>query len=704
MATPRPFRTTAATMLAILLGMAAFANDPANIPPEELRKSELTYKDTFGPSHDKATKAAKSAEKSEYARKLFDAHQKSANDPTLQEVLRKHALQFAQPTDPVGLAVIADVYKVYQTFPSRRAMATEKLAGLQERSLAAEPAATRAKLAADVVKGYRDAAGEYEKQGNFTGAIAAIGKAKSVVAKYTPGDRETAASLGADERKLQAGAAEQAETERFKAAVAKNPDDAKSKVGLACRYLRYGRNADAAELLKTCGGDWAAVANALAAKPIDPLAASKLLLKAQADLPADDKKSRYAASVYARSLLEEFRAAQADKWPDAVPLHAAVLESIVANEPAAASGQAVSALVQALIEWAEQLVAKFDYTEASNVLVRARTVARTAKPAEAKDLQSDVDAADRVVKACVAIDADVEHWKNLSAKGPLDAKGNLAYGVALLRAGRIAESAKPLELSNIPAFVALSRMLAKGDQAPPLPLADALRTAANELQGGEKSDVLALARSVYEKYLDTNPKDGPEKTRIQLLARELPLNSRTFVPRDYVELLDENPAAYAKLLAVGKSVSGGTASVETKDVYRGKSALRTTPHAFAATDLGYRFTISEAPKKPNEFRYIGFAWKKVGGTACHLQFFDPNGNSFVHYNAGATGTDKLQIRNAVPVSWTYEIQDIHGDFGQLGPFTIGGFQTKQLYGEAMLLDAVYLSKSKSSLERFAPRK
>ena len=707
MATLRYRNRKSLAILALVLGCAlgAVANDPVNIPPAELMRAEATYKDTFGAAHEKAKRAVKTAEKSEFAKRLNEAAVKSTNDPALQEVLRQNALLFAQLTDPVGLAVAVDVYKAYQPFPSRRALALDKIAAILERGLAKEPVATRQKLATDVIKGYRDAAVEYEKQGNASLATAAIGKARIVARKYTPGDRDIFPALDADERRLVAIAAEQSETERLKAFVAKNPDDVKSRIGLGTRFLRYTRIREAGEQFRAAGGEWIAVANALDTKPIDALALSQLLLKAQANLPPEDKKSRYAMMAYARGLLEDFRTGNADKWAGAVATYASVLEIAVATEPAPLAGQSVTPLVLAMIEWAEQLAGKFNYTEASNVLVRARTSSRTAKgPGEAKELQADLDSAERVVKACLALDTEISNWKVEEGKGALDAKGNLAYGVALLRAGRVPEAANRLAKSQAPAFAALAAILAKGDQTPALALGDSLRAAAGELQGNDKIDVQSLARAEYEKFLESNPKDGLEKTRIQLLAKELPQNTRTFVLRDYVELFDENPAFVQRMNFEGVSPGGGTVSAEAKDVFHGKLAMKVISKDIFANDLGWKYPIRENPKQPNEFRYAAFAWKKVGGSASIIQFVDAaSPGEWRSYASGpyGNGTVKVTIRDTIPNAWTLEIRDLFQDHGA---FTINGFRAWPIDGEYLLLDAIYLSKSKASLERLLQRK
>ncbi|QJW92592.1 hypothetical protein [Frigoriglobus tundricola] len=42
----------------------------------------------------------------------------------------------------------------------------------------------------------------------------------------------------------------------------------------------------------------------------------------------------------------------------------------------------------------------------------------------------------------------------------------------------------------------------------------------------------------------------------------------------------------------------------------------------------------EHPKGAGEYRYLRFAWKKLGGTGVMVQFYDPNGSKWNRYHVG----------------------------------------------------------------------
>ena len=81
------------------------------------------------------------------------------------------------------------------------------------------------------------------------------------------------------------------------------------------------------------------------------------------------------------------------------------------------------------------------------------------------------------------------------------------------------------------------------------------------------------------------------------------------------ELFGDNAALTVLQLLEG----GGQTTVETADKLFGKTSLKVTPdQKFSPVIAGWNFPIVEKPKD-GQFRYIRFAWKKVGGTGMMMQ-------------------------------------------------------------------------------------
>lgn len=644
-----------ALALALAIGVCAQADDPS---PAALQKAEAAYRDAFGAAHEKATKATKPADKSDFAKRLFDASLKAPNDPALQEVLRKYALAFAQ-TDAVGTAVAMDVHRAYLAFPSRRAVSMEKLGGLYERSLTIEPPANRPKIATEAVKWYRDAIAEYEKQGNAASAIAVVAKVRTLARKYTPNAKDIFAALDADERRLQSQAADQTEIERIKQTVEKSPDDLKARAALGCRYLRLNRVRDAADQFKLCGDEWPAVAKALTdTPPLEAVALARLLTKAAMALPADDKRSRFAAFEYARVQLEEFRAKSPEKWVPALPTYAALLDRMIGLEPPSQTAKLSMSILFAQLDLAEADTERGAFSDALFALGKAKAATRTMKPADAKDFAGELDAMEKGVRARVTLEAEVDKLQMDAAT--LDMKGKLSLGIGLLRIGKLTDAAPPLKLSGIKGWQDVAGILASNEKVNPLELAHALRAAAADLKGEEKTEILALARDRYEAFLATNPPDI-EKTRVELISGELPMAFAQLSRAKAIDLL--TPANFKliteKGLGHGKvTVDGGTWKLDTDDRTLWKS--------------DWQYKVVEKPLRPDEVRYVGFAWKAESGIDARVDLVTTVQGKYKGYFAGKTANDPALMQLAVdpPRTTTIVVRDLFKDFG--GGWTIVG--------------------------------
>ncbi|MBM3214290.1 hypothetical protein FJZ36_05195 [Candidatus Poribacteria bacterium] len=128
----------------------------------------------------------------------------------------------------------------------------------------------------------------------------------------------------------------------------------------------------------------------------------------------------------------------------------------------------------------------------------------------------------------------------------------------------------------------------------------------------------------------------------------------------------------------------GAASFEKADVYKddgdGKAALLVTGEGgdgqkFRTSVPGWAWKIKKDPnpKAKDEFRYITFAWRKVGGTGIQLQLHAPDANTWGHrYHAGANEkgwNPSIEIAPKIPEQWAIVTRDLFTDWKE---FTLDG--------------------------------
>ncbi|OAI50963.1 hypothetical protein AYO44_05225 [Planctomycetaceae bacterium SCGC AG-212-F19] len=181
--------------------------------------------------------------------------------------------------------------------------------------------------------------------------------------------------------------------------------------------------------------------------------------------------------------------------------------------------------------------------------------------------------------------------------------------------------------------------------------------------------------------------------------------SGTFRPdaTGVLELFDENKD-FVELLSKGGR-AGGKVSLETKDRYSGSMSLRITRDAGElncwVSPPTWNFKIVEKPTNPEEYRYITFAWKKVGGKGIMLQVFGKPakvGEAVGAYTGGVTAFDQArqsQIVSQFPATWVVVTRDLYKDFGQ---FTLTGLGFTPHDGEAGYFDAIYLARTPDALK------
>jgi hypothetical protein len=154
----------------------------------------------------------------------------------------------------------------------------------------------------------------------------------------------------------------------------------------------------------------------------------------------------------------------------------------------------------------------------------------------------------------------------------------------------------------------------------------------------------------------------------------------------------------------GSQQSSNVAS-EDVDVFAGASALRVTAlQRHSARIQGWNWTIKENPNGPGEYRYLRFAWKKVGGEGIMIQLHDPNRSWCVRYFAGKNPQGwqpSTSVSNDVPKEWTVVTRDLYADYlkpNGIPSLTLTGMAFTAFDGQHALFDQVMLGKSVADLD------
>jgi hypothetical protein len=167
-----------------------------------------------------------------------------------------------------------------------------------------------------------------------------------------------------------------------------------------------------------------------------------------------------------------------------------------------------------------------------------------------------------------------------------------------------------------------------------------------------------------------------------------------------VELFEDDTDALIPLLTMG-GISGGEqvkAEAETADVFAGKRALRVAPAQRFNPDIkGWSFPIVEKPKA-GEYRYLRFAWKKVGDGPLMLQLCSRNPEDWGHryHTGGSPPWAAVELSPAAPDGWILVTRDLFKDFGA---FTLGGIAFTPLHGGDGLFDHILLGRTVADLDR-----
>jgi hypothetical protein len=174
-------------------------------------------------------------------------------------------------------------------------------------------------------------------------------------------------------------------------------------------------------------------------------------------------------------------------------------------------------------------------------------------------------------------------------------------------------------------------------------------------------------------------------------------------PPAVVALLEDAPEAFIGQLNNDGGWEPSRASRDFRDFYSGVCSVRVTPFQRFSSGLpGWNYPIAEKPG-PGQYRYLRFAWKRLGGAGIMVQFHNTVGSWNQRFYAGktspatATWGPMIRVSAEVPDHWVVVTRDLFKDFG---PMRLNGFAlTPMDGGSAGLFDHVYLGRSVADLDR-----
>jgi hypothetical protein len=183
-------------------------------------------------------------------------------------------------------------------------------------------------------------------------------------------------------------------------------------------------------------------------------------------------------------------------------------------------------------------------------------------------------------------------------------------------------------------------------------------------------------------------------------ANPIPAYKAPIATGPVVELLDENIEPLFPRLTNDGGGEAGTISREDRDVFAGVEAARVTPmQKYSTRLLGWNFRIIEKPAKAREFRYLRFAWKKIGGTGIMIQLHDPtkSWDTRVHAGQNVFGWQPAKsVAEKIPEDWEVVTVDLFKEFGAR---TVTGIAFSPLDGTAGLFDHVIMGRSIEDLDK-----
>jgi mono/diheme cytochrome c family protein len=239
-----------------------------------------------------------------------------------------------------------------------------------------------------------------------------------------------------------------------------------------------------------------------------------------------------------------------------------------------------------------------------------------------------------------------------------------------------------------------------------------LDSLAAALKGGESGPAVVAgdpAKSLLVKAVRFDDPDlqMPPKNRLQdeqIKTLTAWIKAGAVWPRPVLVLFDEEEP-FLTTLSKGEA----KARFERADTHRGKLAVAVTPREKYAEQIAdWKLPIRETPKD-GEFRYLRFAWKKLGGGGAMLEVARegnwppakaspaPGGR----YVAGPneTGMDAIAVGDTAPTDWTVVTIDLWKD---LGDCHVTGLSLMASGRGETLFDAMLLAGSTVDLDAWSP--
>lgn len=186
------------------------------------------------------------------------------------------------------------------------------------------------------------------------------------------------------------------------------------------------------------------------------------------------------------------------------------------------------------------------------------------------------------------------------------------------------------------------------------------------------------------------PEKSPEPAPSELAGEPVDLLKRAAMASSaapgLLKVFEDEPA-FVQALRNGD----GQAMLATDESYSGKASIMVTGvQRFGEAMPGLRAKIRTNPNGPDEYRYLQFAWKKLGGREICLQLHYPS--NWFNYSAGpASGfTPAIKVDSRIPTNFTLITRDLAADFGE---FDLDGFALSAMDGEWARFDHIYLARS-----------
>jgi hypothetical protein len=174
-------------------------------------------------------------------------------------------------------------------------------------------------------------------------------------------------------------------------------------------------------------------------------------------------------------------------------------------------------------------------------------------------------------------------------------------------------------------------------------------------------------------------------------------------PPAVVELVDDDDGTFISRLNNDGGFDQTKVRRDFRDFYSGVCSVRVTPfQRFSSRLAGWNHPIAEKPG-PGQYRYIRFAWKRIGGPGIMVQMHNTAGSWNQRYFSGQVSPQvknwgtMLMVSDKVPTDWVVVTRDLFKDFG---PMVLTGFaMTPMEGGSAGLFDHVYLGRTVADLDQ-----